>query len=71
MARPATMTSRAGMMGVGGSRYEDEGGMRGGSRLKGETCYSSKPGPVHGDMCKEGSWRGRSGEMRVRRDLPQ
>ena len=29
MARPATMTSRAGMMGMGGSRYEDEGGMRG------------------------------------------
>ena len=44
MARPATMTSRARMMGMGGSRYEDEGGMRGGSRLKGETCYSSKPG---------------------------
>ena len=29
MARPATMTSRAGMMGMGGSRYEYEGGMRG------------------------------------------
>ena len=44
------MTSRAGMMGMGGSRYEDEGGMRGESRLKDETYYSSKPGPVHEDM---------------------
>ena len=59
MARPATMTSRAGMMGMGGSRYEDEGGSRyedeggmkrGESRLKDETYYSSKPGPVHEDM---------------------
>ena len=57
MARPATMTSRAGMMGMGGSRYEDEGGMRGeaGGRVRLATVASRvlcmrrwKPGKERG-----------------------
>ena len=41
------MTSRAGVMGMGG-RYKDEGGMKGkeevGRYEKGGTCHNDKPG---------------------------
>ena len=41
------MTSRAGVMGMGG-RYKDEGGMKGEEEVgrceKGGTCHNDKPG---------------------------